>query len=282
MLVKLEALLEKRNLAPSRPHAREMIAAGMVWVGGRPATGGAMMVPSDAEISVKEERPSEGWVSRGALKLDHALMVFSLSPEGAHCLDVGASTGGFTEVLLRRGARKVVAVDVGYGQLAWSLRTDPRVEVRERTNARLLVREDFPEAFDFITVDASFISLRSLLPPLEDLLAPEGQMILLVKPQFEAGRHRLGPGGVVRDPAIHEAILQEVLDFSSSSRRLRPRGLEPSPLKGPGGNVEFLLWLSPGAPGVDAQGVKSVVARAHRPGTNPCQERGETCLQSEA
>lgn len=283
MRVKLDALLEERGLATSRLQAQTLIAAGKVWVGGQPATKAAMLVSPETDISIRER---VSWVSRGALKLLRALETFSLSPAGACCLDVGASTGGFTEVLLRHGARQVVAVDVGYGQLAWSLRTDPRVVVRERTNARYLLREDFPELFSFIVVDASFISLRLLLPPLEKLLAPEGHMVLLVKPQFEAGRERVGKGGVVRDAALHVAILQEILAFVRQNSTLVPQGFDVSPLKGPEGNLEFLLWLRfpyQGREGVvHEETVRDVVTLAHAPQTKPRQECGIPCPQNDA
>ena len=278
MRARLDALLVERGLADSRIQAQSLIAAGKIWAGGQPATKAAMMVSPEIHLVLQEE-PS--WVSRGAFKLLRALEAFSLSPLGAYCLDVGASTGGFTEVLLRHGARKVVAVDVGYGQLAWSLRTDPRVDVRERTNARSLVRENFSELFSFIVVDASCISVRLLIPPLEKLLTPDGHMVLLVKPQFEAGRERVGKGGVVRDPALHVTILQEVLSFVGEKSFLVTQGLAVSPLKGPEGNLEFLLWLMFAGQGrehrVHEQMVRDVVTSAHAPESNLCQECGETC-----
>jgi 23S rRNA (cytidine1920-2'-O)/16S rRNA (cytidine1409-2'-O)-methyltransferase len=180
-------------------------------------------------------------VSRGALKLVHALDQFAIDATGAAALDIGAATGGFTEVLLRRGARRVYAVDVGHGQLAWSLRTDPRVSVLERTNARQLSREQVAEPIDLVVCDASFISLRLVLPPALALTAPGARCVALIKPQFEAGRAAVGKGGVVRDPAVHEAVLAEIAAWLGGLVGWRVLGTTPSPLLGPAGNREFLI-----------------------------------------
>ena len=237
---RLDKLLVQRGLAESREQAQRMIMAGWVLVDDRPATKAGHRVPVDAVIRVKE-RPT--FVSRGAHKLVAALDAFGIDPQGWVCADVGASTGGFTDVLLQRGAKRVYAIDVGYGQLHWRLRQDPRVVVMERTNARYL--QQLPEPVHLVTLDASFISLRLLLLPARRWLAEGGQMVALVKPQFEAGRERVGKGGVVRDSAVHRQVLMEVVAWADA-HELGPQGLIPSPIRGPKGNVEFLLWLWPG------------------------------------
>jgi 23S rRNA (cytidine1920-2'-O)/16S rRNA (cytidine1409-2'-O)-methyltransferase len=239
---RLDKLLVQRGLAESREQAQRMIMAGWVLVEDRPATKPGHRVPVDATIRVKEQLP---YVSRGGVKLAAALDAFGIEPKGWVCADIGASTGGFTDVLLQRGAARVYAIDVGYGQLHWRLRQDPRVVVMERTNARYLQR--LPEPVHLVTIDASFISLRLLLPAAKRLLAPQGQIIALVKPQFEAGPERVGKGGVVRDPAVHRQVLTEVVAWAAA-QDFGPQGLIPSPILGPKGNREFLLWLKPGAP----------------------------------
>jgi len=216
--------------------------AGLVRVNGSPADKAGQQVPVDLDLTVIGQE--DEWVSRGAKKLIKALDVFGINPAGLVCLDVGASTGGFTEVLLSRDASRVYAVDVGYGQLAWKIRTDPRVVVMERTNARYLSRESFPTPIDLIVVDASFISLRLLLPPLLDILKPDGEMAVLVKPQFEAGKERIGKGGVVRSPEIHREVLEEFIDYVRGLPGISLAGLTWSPIKGPSGNIEFLAHLS--------------------------------------
>ena len=237
---RLDKLLVARGLAESREQAQRLIMAGLVLVEDRPATKPGHKIPADAAIRVKE-RPQ--YVSRGAHKLIAGLDAFGVEPAGWVCADLGASTGGFTDVLLQRGAARVYAVDVGYGQLHWRLRNDPRVVVMERTNARYL--ESLPEPVQLAVIDASFISLRLLLPAARRVLAPDGQIIALVKPQFEAGRERVGKGGVVRDPRVHRDVLREMVDWAAE-HGFGPRGLVPSPILGPKGNREFLLWLQPG------------------------------------
>ena len=251
MKTRLDALLVARGLAATRERARAVILAGQVRVEGPAAPLGARrqtaplkagtMVPDDAVVSLAT--PDHPYVGRGGLKLAHALDTFGLDPRGWTALDVGASTGGFTDVLLQRGAARVVALDVGHGQLAWSLRTDPRVVVLEKINARTLRRDqlgpDAPEHFALITIDVSFISLRLVLPALVPLLARTGHVIALVKPQFEAGRGDVGAGGIVRDPAIHDRVVEEV---TAEAQRLGLSrvGLTPSPIEGADGNKEFL------------------------------------------
>jgi 23S rRNA (cytidine1920-2'-O)/16S rRNA (cytidine1409-2'-O)-methyltransferase len=243
---RLDALLVARGLAATRERARALILAGQVRIdtpsakAGTPLKAGTM-VPDDATVSLATA--DHPYVGRGGLKLAHALDAFAIDPRGVVALDVGASTGGFTDVLLQRGARQVVALDVGHGQLAWSLRTDPRVVVLEKINARTLTPDqlgpDAPRLFDVITIDVSFISLRLVLPALEPLLAPHGRLVALVKPQFEAGRDDVGPGGIVRDPAIHDRVVAEVV-AEAERLGLVHRGTTPSPIAGAEGNREFL------------------------------------------
>ncbi len=248
---RLDLLLVAKGLARSREEARRLILAGEVRVGSRVADKAGMLVAEEADVSVTAPPP---FVSRGGLKLAAALDAFALDVRGFTVADVGASTGGFTDCLLQRGAARVYAIDVGYGQLAWTLRQDPRVVVLERTNIRYL--EALPEPCDLATVDVSFISLRLVLPAVRRLLKPRGQVIALVKPQFEAGRGRVGKRGVVRDPQVHQAVLREVMAWARVEAFF-VQGLVPSPLLGPAGNVEFLLHLAlqaSGAP-VDEEGL---------------------------
>jgi 23S rRNA (cytidine1920-2'-O)/16S rRNA (cytidine1409-2'-O)-methyltransferase len=238
--VRLDELLVRRGLAPSRQKAQGLILAGRVRVAGALVDKPGKAVAEDAVIQV--EQPEHPWVSRGGVKLDGALAALGVSVEGCRCLDVGASTGGFTHVLLARGAKEVVAVDVGRGQLAWELRQDPRVRVVEGVNARYLRPEQVDPPFDLVTVDVSFISLRLVLPALVPLLAPRGRILALVKPQFEVGKGQVGKGGVVRDPALREQAIAQVAAFAESLG-LSLQGRCPSPLPGPAGNLEEFLLL---------------------------------------
>ena len=243
----------------TRSQARGLILAGRVRVGGEPRTKAGALVPADAEIVV--DLPSR-YVSRGGEKLDGALVKFAFDPTGMEALDIGASTGGFTDALLAHGAASVTALDVGYGQLAWKLREDPRVTVIERTNFRLMPDDAFPGGFDLMVADASFISLRTIIARAVAYLRPHGTIIALVKPQFEAGRERLGSGGVVRDPAVHVAILREVRDS------LVPLGVHAiaacsSPLRGPAGNVEFFYRIARTGASVDDARIDEIVAEAN-------------------
>lgn len=218
--------------------------AGQVYVfGERSGKAGDMM---DADTPVDVRGPAIPYVSRGGLKLEKALKVFSISLEGKICLDIGASTGGFTDCMLQNGAIRVTAVDVGYGQLAWSLRSDSRVVCMERTNFRHAKPEDIGEPVDFATADVSFISLALMLPPARSVLKAEGQMVCLVKPQFEAGREKVGKKGVVRDPAVHLEVLERTCRVAVRNG-FSVRGLSWSPIRGPEGNIEYLMWLSCGA-----------------------------------
>jgi 23S rRNA (cytidine1920-2'-O)/16S rRNA (cytidine1409-2'-O)-methyltransferase len=255
-----EAVAERTGVTRSR--ARSLILAGRVRVDGRPATKPGTTIAPTAALDVERARP---FVSRGGEKLEGALDAFGLDVGGTRALDVGASTGGFTDCLLQRGATHVTALDVGYGQLALSLRSDPRVTVVERTNFRLLADDALGAPFDVVTVDASFISVVTILDRARAFLAPGGAVVALVKPQFEAGRERLGTGGVVRDPAVHRAILHEVRD-AAAALGLVTLAATPSPLRGPAGNVEFFLLLrAAGAPLADVA-LDAVVRGEGEPG----------------
>ena len=256
---RLDAELVRRGLARSREHAAELVSAGRVRLRGAVAAKPAAMVDPADPVHVVEAG-TDDFVSRGGHKLAGALEAFvpaGLRVEGRRCLDAGASTGGFTDVLLRAGASEVVAVDVGYGQIAWSLRTDPRVRVLERTNVRALAAGDIGGPAELTVADLSFISLRLVLPALAACTVPEGDVVPMVKPQFEVGRERVGRGGVVRDPALRA---QAVLDVAAAAHTLGlgVAGLTVSPLPGPAGNVEYFLWLRRDAPAVDANIVAEV------------------------
>jgi 23S rRNA (cytidine1920-2'-O)/16S rRNA (cytidine1409-2'-O)-methyltransferase len=234
---RLDLLMLERGLAPSREKARAMIMAGEVLVNGAMVDKPGTPIKAEAEITVKSK---PRFVSRGGDKLAAALDAFDVPVQGAVCADVGASTGGFTDALLQYGAARVYAMDVGYGLLDAKLRNDPRVVLMEKTNARYV--ETLPEPITLAVVDASFISLRLLLPVVKGWLAPQADVIPLIKPQFEAGRDDVGKGGVVRDPKVHARVLEEVLSFAQALG-FTQRGLIQSPLKGPAGNIEFLAWL---------------------------------------
>ena len=246
---RLDAELVRRGLAVSRAAAKEAVEAGSVRVGGALAARPATMVTPDVAIDVigEDVRP---FVSRAGGKLAAALDRFGIDPTGRLCLDAGASTGGFTDALLQRGASHVVAVDVGYGQLAWSIRTNDRVTVLERTNVRDLTPDALPYPPELVVADLSFISLALVLPVLADLAASDATFLVLVKPQFEAGRGDVGHGGVVRDPAVWSRAVHDVID-AAGSLRLGARAVMASPLPGPAGNIEFVLQLGPG-PGAGA------------------------------
>ncbi len=240
--LRLDQLLVARGLAESRAKAQALIRAGEVLVDGQLKDKPGALVPEDAQVSLKG-RPR--YVSRGGEKLAAALEAFGIDPTGKVCLDIGASTGGFTDCLLQHGAKRVYAVDVGKGQLHWKLRTDPRVAVREGLNARYLSFEDIGEPVDLATCDVSFISLRLVLPPLKGIVRPQGDLIALVKPQFEAGRGKVGRGGVVRDPEVHREVLQGIAEFVEGELGWSVAGAIRSPLLGPAGNVEFFLHILP-------------------------------------
>jgi 23S rRNA (cytidine1920-2'-O)/16S rRNA (cytidine1409-2'-O)-methyltransferase len=236
----LDELLVARGLAPSRSKAQQLAMAGQVLVEGQIVDKAGKRVPSNAAVEVKNRLP---YVSRGGLKLEAALDTFGLDPTGQICADIGASTGGFTDCLLKRGAARVYAIDVGYGQLAWTLRTDPRVVVMEQVNVRFL--EELPEWVNLATIDVSFISLRLVLPCVAKLLIPTGQVVALIKPQFEVGKGSVGRGGVVRAPELHRAAIEGVM-AKAEALGFTPAGIIRSPIRGPAGNVEFLAWLKLG------------------------------------
>lgn len=249
MKIRLDAELVRRELARSRENASDLIESRSVLVNGIPATKAATMV--DAETSIKLAGKRDEFVSRGGHKLAGALDVFAdVVVAGKRCLDAGASTGGFTDVLLRRKAAHVVAVDVGYGQLAWGIRQDKRVTILDRTNIRHLTPEIVGEAIDLVVADLSFISLSLVLPALVAVSKPEANFVVMVKPQFEVGREKLGAGGVVRDPALRKAAVIEVAD-SAYGIGVGTVAIVASPLPGPAGNVEYFLWLRRGAPAID-------------------------------
>jgi 23S rRNA (cytidine1920-2'-O)/16S rRNA (cytidine1409-2'-O)-methyltransferase len=255
---RLDQELVRRGLARSRQHAQQLVASGRVSVGGITATKPATGV--DPAVAVRVVEPAgESFASRGGTKLAGALDdLGGPDPAGCRCLDAGASTGGFTDVLLRRGARQVVAVDVGYGQLAWELRTDPRVDVHERTNVRGLTPEDIGGPVELVVADLSFISLSLVLPALAGCVLPTGDLALLVKPQFEAGREQVGKGGVVRDPDIRAAAVQRVAD-TAADLGWGVAGVVASRLPGPAGNVEYVLWLRRDAASLDPSALARVV-----------------------
>ncbi len=241
--LRLDATLVARGLVASRERARALIIAGEVRVNGQPATKAGTAVAADAEVTVST--PDHPYVGRGGLKLAHALDTFGIEVAGRLALDIGASTGGFTDVLLQRGAARVVALDVGHGQLDWKIRSDPRVEVVERVNARTLTPDALPgsiTAFDIVSIDVSFISLRHILPVVPPLLCAGADVVALVKPQFEAGRAEVGKGGIVRDAAVHARVIAEVA-AAADALGLRRAGLVDSPIAGMEGNREFLLHL---------------------------------------
>jgi len=245
---RLDSELVRRGLARSREQAVELVTAGRVKISGRTATKAATQVETSAPILVQPDETGPEYVSRGGHKLAGALAAFTgLDPKDRRCLDAGASTGGFTDVLLRAGARHVVAVDVGYGQIAWSLRTDDRVTVVERVNIRELTPEHVGAAPDLVVADLSFISLKLVLAPIQRCVAAGADYAMMVKPQFEVGRDHVGAGGVVRDPALRTGAVREVADHAAGLG-LGVRGVTASPLPGPSGNVEYFLWLRAGAP----------------------------------
>ena len=237
---RIDKLLVERGLAPSRTRAQALVMAGVVLVDEQRVGKPSEAFAPDASIRVRgADDPASRYVGRGGLKLEAALREFKLDVTDFVCLDVGASTGGFTDCLLQHGARRVVAVDVGHNQLAWSLRTDERVEVREGINARHLRPEEFAEKFDLIVVDVSFISATKVLPALKNLLTERGRIIVLIKPQFEVGRGEVGKGGIVNDPRQHERVVEEV-NAAALSQGLAVRGVVESPIRGADGNREFL------------------------------------------
>jgi 23S rRNA (cytidine1920-2'-O)/16S rRNA (cytidine1409-2'-O)-methyltransferase len=240
MKERLDVLMVRLGLAPSRERAQSLILSGVVLVNGVPVSKAGTQIADDAEVALRQ--PDHPYVGRGGLKLAHALDAFGIAVEGRLALDIGASTGGFTDVLLRRGATQVVALDVGHGQLDWGLRNDPRVVVIERANARALLPSDLSSPVDLVTIDVSFISLRHIFPRVPALLQPNGVVVALVKPQFEAGRSEVGRKGVVRDPAVQARVVDEAARSAAAVGLVRVAMTE-SPITGDTGNREFFLHL---------------------------------------
>ncbi len=260
MKERLDVLLVKKGLAPSREKAKTMIMEGNVFVNNQREDKAGTNIPEDAVIEIKGNTLK--YVSRGGLKLEKAMTHFGISLEDKICMDIGASTGGFTDCMLQNGAKKVYAVDVGYGQFAWKLRTDERVVCMEKTNIRYVTPEDIADVLDFASVDVSFISLAKVLPAAKELLRDEGEMVCLIKPQFEAGREKVGKKGVVRDPAVHREVIEKVI---TDARELgfSILHLEYSPIKGPEGNIEYLIHICKGGRKEENIDVNEVVSAAH-------------------
>lgn len=240
--IRLDVFLTSKKLVDSREKAKALIMAGQVYVDNQKADKAGMMIDPDAEnVEVRGEQLK--YVSRGGLKLEKAMKCFPINLNEAVAMDIGASTGGFTDCMLQNGARKVYAVDVGYGQFAWKLRTDSRVVNMERTNIRYVTREQIGEELDFASIDVSFISLKLVLPVAAELLSDKGELVALIKPQFEAGRGQVGKKGVVRDSAVHKQVIKNVIGYAKESG-LFVSGLDYSPVRGPEGNIEYLAYLT--------------------------------------
>ena len=264
MKERLDVLLVKRNLAPSREKAKAIIMSGNVYVDDQKEDKAGTTFPEEVKIEVRGH--SLPYVSRGGLKLEKALKNFDVTVQGKTCTDVGSSTGGFTDCMLQNGAVKVYSVDVGHGQLDWKLRNDERVVCMEKTNIRYVTPEDIEEPVDFSSIDVSFISLTKVLLPVRNLLSQDGQIVCLIKPQFEAGREKVGKKGVVRDPAVHKEVIEKVIAFAKE-QYLQPLALDFSPIKGPEGNIEYLLYLQKKPEGTEMtdgdMDVDAVVGQAH-------------------
>ena len=263
MKERLDVLLVKKNLAESREKAKAVIMSGIVYVDGQKEDKAGSMFEDTALVEVRGSTLK--YVSRGGLKLEKAMEQFGVGLSGKVCMDVGASTGGFTDCMLQNGAKKVYSVDVGHGQLAWKLRNDERVVCMEKTNIRYVTPEEIPDRVQFVSIDVSFISLTKVLGPVQALMEPEGDVVCLIKPQFEAGREKVGKKGVVRDPAVHLEVIQMVASFAGSIG-LEALHLDFSPIKGPEGNIEYLLHLKNHPGGFyDNSGIpdKETVRQAH-------------------
>ncbi|NLU53449.1 MAG: TlyA family RNA methyltransferase [Clostridiaceae bacterium] len=258
---RLDVILVSKGLFESREKARGAIMAGLVFINGERCDKPGAKFEEECEIEIKGK--VNPYVSRGGLKLEKAINEFNLNLKDFVCVDVGASTGGFTDVMLKNGAKKVYAVDVGYGQLAWELRNDPRVVCMERTNFRYVTREQISEPLDFGAADVSFISLKLILPPLKELLKQDGRAVCLIKPQFEAGREKVGKKGVVRDPAVHEEVINNVINVAENLG-FSVGGLSFSPITGPEGNIEYLIYLLNGDSEIKTEiNAAKVVKEAH-------------------
>lgn len=262
MKERLDVLLVNRGLAPSREKAKAMIMEGNVFVENQREDKAGATFHVEAAIEIKGNTLK--YVSRGGLKLEKAMTQFGITLDGKICMDIGASTGGFTDCMLQNGAKKVYAVDVGYGQFAWKLRQDPRVVCMEKTNIRYVTPDQIEDALDFASVDVSFISLTKVLGPAKELLNPQGEMVCLIKPQFEAGREKVGKKGVVREKSVHEEVIAKVIDYAIELG-FWIRNLEYSPIKGPEGNIEYLVYIRKEAVGGREESVDlhAVVEMAH-------------------
>lgn len=259
---RLDCLIYERGLAESREKAKIAVMMGNVYVDGQKQDKAGTMLRQDVNIEVRGETLK--YVSRGGLKLEKAMQVFPISLDGKIVMDIGASTGGFTDCMLQNGAKKVYSVDVGYGQLAWKLRTDPRVVNLERTNVRYLTSEQVPEPIDFFSVDVAFISLKLVLPVARNFLRDGGEAVCLIKPQFEAGRDKVGKKGVVRDKAVHAEVIHAIVDFVLHNG-FSILGLSFSPVKGPEGNIEYLLYLKKDeTPEGTIPDIEELVEESHR------------------
>lgn len=259
---RLDIILVEKGLFPSRERAKAAIMAGVVLVDGQTVDKAGTQVNADAEFSIKQN-PCP-YVSRGGLKLEKAINEFNIELTGAVCMDIGASTGGFTDCMLQRGAAKVYAIDVGYGQLDYKLRMDPRVINMEKVNVRYLDTDVIEDEIDFVSIDVSFISLKLVLPVAALLLRENGSLLCLVKPQFEAGREQVGKKGIVRDPDVHKQVIENVIGYAAASG-LYPAGLTFSPITGAKGNIEYLLWLqkSESVDEKDSFTINQIIAHAH-------------------
>ena len=261
--VRLDAFLTSNNLVSGRDRAKALIMAGQVYVDNQKADKAGMMIDADCKtVEVRGEQLK--YVSRGGLKLEKAMEVFPIKLSDAVAMDIGASTGGFTDCMLQNGAKKVFAVDVGYGQFAWKLRNDSRVVNMERTNIRYVTSEQIGEKLDFASIDVSFISLKLVLPVAAQLLSDKGQVVALIKPQFEAGRGQVGKKGVVRDSLVHEQVIKNVVSYAMESG-FYVSGIEYSPVRGPEGNIEYLAWLTKEDKGfeISDEVVCELVAKSH-------------------
>ena len=264
MKERLDVLLVKRNLAESREKAKAIIMSGNVFVEGQREDKAGTTFSDEVQIEIKGH--TLPYVSRGGLKLEKAVANFDVCLEGKVCTDVGASTGGFTDCMLQNGAAKVYSIDVGYGQFAWKLRNDPRVVCLEKTNVRYVTQEQVPDAADFASIDVSFISLTKVLPAVLGVMKEDGQLVCLIKPQFEAGREKVGKNGVVKDIAVHKEVILMIADYAMANG-LGVMGLDFSPIKGPKGNIEYLIYLDKKQPGATKEEVhtwvEEIAAKSH-------------------
>ncbi len=258
--IRLDINLVNKGLFDSREKARRAIMEGIVFVNGTREDKAGFQVCDDAEIEIKGNRLP--YVSRGGLKLEKAIKEFNIDLSDKICLDIGASTGGFTDCMLQNGAKKVYSVDVGYGQLAWKLRSDDRVVVMERTNFRHVSPEDIGEMVGFASADVSFISLDKIIPPAKKILKPDADMVCLIKPQFEAGREKIGKKGVVKDEAVHQEVIERIIKLAHELE-FSIKGLSYSPIKGPKGNIEYLLYIGQGKKNQSNFSIEETVKLAH-------------------